>query len=108
MIESGMVARGARFLAPVALVAVGTATYVIVHSGLATHHTTIARSTQAPASSGGRRHRHRTPKFYTVKSGDTLSGIAARTHVPMFRLQALNPRMNPNSLQTGQRLRLRR
>jgi LysM repeat protein len=108
MIEAGMVARGARFLAPVALVAVGTATYAIVHSGLAAHHGTVARSTPAPASNRGRHHRHRTPKFYIVKSGDTLSGISARTHIPEFRLQALNPRMNPNSLQTGQRLRLRR
>jgi LysM repeat protein len=43
-----------------------------------------------------------------VKSGDTLSGISIRTHVTIFRLTQLNPSLSPNSLQTGQRLKLRR
>jgi LysM repeat protein len=50
------------------------------------------------------------PKFYTVRSGDTLGSISSRTHVPVSVLTTLNASLsqNPNSLQTGQRLRLRR
>ena len=50
------------------------------------------------------------PTFYVVKPGDTLSTIAAKTGVSMTSLTALNPSLasSPNSLQTGQRLRLRR
>ena len=43
---------------------------------------------------------------YTVQAGDTLSGIAAKTHVPIATLMQLNPGINPNALQVGQTLRL--
>ncbi len=45
--------------------------------------------------------------FYTVKSGDTLSAISARTGVSLPAIEQLNPGVNPGALQTGQRLRLR-
>jgi LysM repeat protein len=50
------------------------------------------------------------PKYYIVKSGDTLSKISSHVHVPVAELTTLNPSLSsdPNSLQTGQRLRLRR
>jgi len=50
------------------------------------------------------------PKFYVVRSGDTLGRISSRMHVPVSVLTTLNSSLaqNPNSLQTGQRLRLRR
>jgi LysM repeat protein len=111
MIALGMVAKSARFLAPIALAAVVAGTYLIVHAGLATHH---PAATQSSSLLNGRRtgaggpRRRRQPKFYFVKSGDTLSQISVRTHVSILRLSTLNPRMSPNSLQTGQRLRLRR
>ena len=55
-------------------------------------------------------HRRRTPKYYVVKTGDSLSEISAKTHVSVSQLSSLNPSIAnaPNSLQTGQRLRLRR
>jgi LysM repeat protein len=107
-----MVGRSARFLAPLALAAVAVGIYLIVHS-------TIAKPTGAPTTSsqtvinarrhGGRTHR-RTPRFYRVKSGDTLSRISEKTGVPVATLTSLNPVLSsaPNSLQIGQRLRLRR
>lgn len=107
-----MVAKTARFLAPIALAAVGVGVYVIVHSTLGEHTTTVASSSSSIAN--GRKHsthrRHRSPKFYVVKSGDTLSRISAYVHVPVATLTSLNPSLSsdPNSLQTGQRLRLRR
>jgi LysM repeat protein len=47
-------------------------------------------------------------KFYTVKSGDTLSGIEQKTGVSVQAIMRLNHGLNPSALQTGQRLRLRR
>jgi Tfp pilus assembly protein FimV len=46
-------------------------------------------------------------RFYVVKSGDTLSAIAERVGVALEDLQRLNPKVTPQSLVPGQRLRLR-
>jgi LysM repeat protein len=107
-----MVAKIARFLAPIALAAVGVGVYLIVHSTVV-HNTTTATQSSTTIANGSqhkaRKHR-RLPRFYIVKSGDTLGRISARTHVAVTALTTLNPSLagNPNSLQTGQRLRLRR
>lgn len=106
MIAAAMVAKSARFLAPIALVAVAVGTYLIINSGLATHPATPPRTSSLLTAPG--QHRRRGPKFYVVRPGDTLSQISVRTHVPILRLTQLNPSISPNSLQTGQRLRLRR
>ena len=107
-----MVAKTARFLAPIALAAVGVGVYLIVHSTVGQDTSTVASSTSGPGT--GRQHaahkRRRSPKYYVVKSGDTLSRISSHVHVPVAELTTLNPSLSsdPNSLQTGQRLRLRR
>ena len=44
---------------------------------------------------------------YVVKPGDTLGGIAASTGVAIDELIALNPGIDPRTLVTGQRLKLR-
>jgi LysM repeat protein len=106
-----MVAKSARFVAPIALAAVAVGVYLIVHSTLAKPGVTATTSsTTAQTTRRDGRRKPPSPKFYTVKSGDTLSAIAARTGVPLNRLTALNPSVSspPYSLQTGQRLRLRR
>lgn len=106
-----MVRKSARFLAPIALVSVALGVYLIVHSSLATHTTTVASPSSTAVVNNHRGHGRARPRptFYIVKSGDTLSGIAAQTGVPLSRLTALNPSVAspPYSLQTGQRLRLR-
>jgi hypothetical protein len=106
-----MVGKSARFLAPAALAAVTLGVYLIVHSTLAPHSHAAGRP-NAVIVNGRRqvRHARRGPKFYVVKPGDTLSAIAAKTNVSMTSLTSLNPSLatSPNSLQTGQRLRLRR
>jgi LysM repeat protein len=107
MIAVAMVAKSARYMAPIALAAVAVGTYLIVHNGLATHRRPATHSTQL-LSGNGRHRARRTAKFYVVKPGDTLSQISTRTHVSVFRITTLNPNLSPNSLQTGQRLRLRR
>jgi LysM repeat protein len=97
-----------RYLAPIALAATITGTYLVVHAGL--HHS--SSTTQSHVSKQpGQPHRGRLTKsrFYIVKRGDTLSSISQKTGVSIQTLQALNPKLvDPNSLQTAQRLRLRR
>ena len=102
-----MLAKSARLLAPVALAAVAAGVYVIVHASEVTHpHTGVQSTTGINTHRNSRRRRR--PKFYVVKPGDTLSSVSVRTHVSIARLESLNPLVSPNSLQTGQRLRLRR
>jgi LysM repeat protein len=101
----------ARLLAPLALAAVAVGVYLIVHPALQKNHSTVSRSGTTVQTTGTRHRSHKPgPKFYLVKSGDTLSSIAQRTGVALGRLTALNPSVStpPYSLQTGQRLRLRR
>lgn len=106
-----MVGKGARFLAPIALVAVTVGVYLLVHSAFSHHTMSSTSSTTAAIANnrrGGRSHRH-APRYYVVKAGDTLSEIASRTGVGVDQLTTLNPALAnaPNSLQPGQRLRLR-
>jgi Tfp pilus assembly protein FimV len=104
----------ARLMAPLAIAVVAVGIYLVVHGNLATHHPT-------PVHAAGPSHRHRPrhdrhpqhqpakPRYYTVRSGDTLSAIAGRTGVGLAQLVRLNPSLRPPySLQSGQRLRLRR
>jgi LysM repeat protein len=101
----------ARFLAPLAIAAVAVGVYVIVHDNLGSQPATVGRTTSPTHHHRHHRHhakRHR-PRYYRVQSGDTLSEIAHKTGVSMVRLESLNPSLTPPfSLQTGQRLRLRR
>jgi LysM repeat protein len=110
--RAAMVARNrARYLAPIALVATIAATYLVVHAAL-----NVGASTTTTTATTSRSHRARhtntapkvtTASVYIVKSGDTLGGISVKTHIPVPKLESLNSGVNPNALQTGQRLRLR-
>jgi LysM repeat protein len=112
MYERGAMVRRSRwrYLAPIALAAAITGTYLIVHNGLmhnsSTSHSHV--STQGHSTTTTRRGRASRSKFYVVRPGDTLSGISQKTGVSIQTIQALNRNLNPNSLQTAQRLRLRR
>jgi len=102
----------ARYIVPLALAATVTATYFIVHHALVNKHdsttTPTVLTTSTVAHSHGAGSGSSKAKFYVVKSGDSLSGIAAKTGVSMSAIERLNPHMNPNALQPSQRLRLRR
>jgi LysM repeat protein len=45
--------------------------------------------------------------FATVRAGDTLAVIAARHDTTVDRLLELNPALDPNNMQIGQRVRVR-
>jgi len=102
-----MLARNrARYLAPIALAAAIGGTYLVVHSGLKTKHPAV-QTRQVNRLSPAHRRFART-RFYSVQPGDNLTSIARKTGMPLTALEAMNPNLDPNSLQTGQRLRLRR
>jgi nucleoid-associated protein YgaU len=51
--------------------------------------------------------RQEAPATYVVRSGDTLIAIAHRTGVPVVRIEALNPQVDPQILIAGETLKLR-
>jgi LysM repeat protein len=102
----------ARWLAPLAVVTAAVAVYAVVSTGLGSDGADTSepartsgsqtRPASRRSSSGGRR-----PRTYVVKPGDTLSGIAATTGVPLATLSRLNEDLDSQSLQAGQRVKLR-
>jgi LysM repeat protein len=48
------------------------------------------------------------PRFWTVRRGQTFSTIGAKTGHRIATLQHLNPKLKPEALQIGDRVRLRR
>jgi LysM repeat protein len=102
----------ARWLAPLALVATIAAVYLVVHKTLAPKPKTLTGTVNHPTARTGtkKNSRSRPParRFYVVKAGDSLSSIAVKTKVSVAKLESFNPKVNPNSLQTGQRLALQR
>jgi LysM repeat protein len=114
MIAPGMVGwrNPARYLAPLAIVAVAAVAYVIVHKAVTHKHTLANISLSQPATSStstdSPNHVSVKTKFYVVRPNDTLSKIAQRTGVSIATLEKLNPKVNPDSLHVSQRLLLRR
>ena len=101
----------ARFLAPLALLAVAVALFMIVsrastEGGSSGSTTSTPTPAARPARHAGRRHKH-APRFYTVKPGDTPSGIAEKTGVSLAKLEELNPSLDPAALAPGTKLKLR-
>jgi LysM repeat protein len=100
-----MVARNRlRYLAPIALAVAIAATIVVANTALSgkksATHSHVARHRAHKAFANAR--------FYTVQNGDSLSSISVKTGIPVQTLESLNPSVDPNAVQTGQRLRLRR
>jgi len=100
----------ARYLAPLAIAAVATASYLIVHKAVTHKHTSASLGiVQTTSSSTGTTHAvsiKTKSKFYVVQPNDTLSKIASRTGVSVSELEHLNPTVNPDALHPSQRLRL--
>jgi LysM repeat protein len=112
----------ARFLAPLALIAVVIAFLAIVTSsggggaGSATSDsattptakTTTTRTTKkAPSKSRTTTTPQGSAKTYTVEVGDTLGAIAEKTGVPLQRIEELNPNVDPHAMTAGQEIRLK-
>lgn len=110
----------ARWLAPLALVGCAIAVYAVTMSGLGsgdgdppsakpaganpakrsgTQQSKPSDTTTTPRSTGAQRN-------YTVRPGDTLVAISTQTGVPLKEIQRLNPSLDSQSLQAGQRVKL--
>jgi LysM repeat protein len=106
----------ARFLAPLALVAFAVAFFMVVSASpdeeqsarpTGTAPRAVGGATAAPRANGKPRKR-RLKRFYTVKPGDTPSGIAEKTGVALEEILSLNPTLDPQTLTVGTKIRLRR
>jgi LysM repeat protein len=83
----------------------GASSQTTTRTGPVTHPSTAA--TPPP---GTTRHAATTAtaqQFYTVVSGDTFGSISAKTGVPIAQIEQLNPGISTNSLQVGQKLRVK-
>lgn len=45
-------------------------------------------------------------RWHTVKSGETISGIAVKEHVTQAKIKSLNPGLNINKIRVGQKIRV--
>ena len=102
----------ARFIAPLALVAVGVALFMVVSSSLNESgdgsepgQTSGNRPSATPTPDSKRERKG--PRRYRVKTGDTPSSIADKTGVSLDEIMRLNPDLDPQTLAPGQRIKLR-
>ena len=99
-----------RLLAPVALAVFAVAFFtVILTSGTGDESGERQATERSRTATQERAAQRRRPRrsTYTVKTGDTLGGIAEKTGVPIEKLQELNPALDPQALVSGQKIKLR-
>jgi len=103
----------ARLLAPLALVGFVVALLLIINgagSDDGSPKTSGPGSSKATATATPTRKEkaRKRRKRYTVKAGDTPSGIAERTGVPLATILELNPDLDDQTLTVGDKIKLRR
>jgi len=97
-----------RYAAPAAFLLALTVAVALVRSGLehgsakpsTTTTTRIAPSPQVTTTPNKR-------EYWTVRAGDTFGVIAAKTGVPITRIQRLNPKATSTSLFIGEKVRIK-
>ena len=67
----------------------------------------VLKSSPTPATKPPVVHTTPTARFYKVRPGDTLTGVAAKSGISLTRLLRLNPKLQPTALFIGERIRLR-
>lgn len=97
-----------RLLAPLALLVVLIAGFVIVTGNLgADESTDPAPVAQQGGKGGGDGDGAENPRKYAVEPGDSLSSIAEKFDVSVKRLERLNPDVDSSSLAAGQEITIR-
>ncbi len=122
MSEPDRTSWGARLLAPLAFFTAATILVLLVHSSLnpgsdadspaaterAAGSDNRPRQGQGSGTQAGSQNQpQRQRRFYRVREGDTLGGIAAEFDTTVDDLVALNPGIDPTGLTPGQRVRVR-
>jgi LysM repeat protein len=99
----------ARLLAPLALVGFVVALLVVINgAGDGNSTKTGARPAASASATPTKKQKARKQrKRYVVKAGDTPSGIAEKTGVPLSQILELNPDLDDQSLTVGDKLKLR-
>jgi LysM repeat protein len=99
-----------RFLAPIALVAFAVALYTVVKDAREpagrSSSDTPAQASSTPTKAAKKSEHKKKRRVYTVKKGDTASGIADKTGVSIETMRKLNKNFDPGTLSPGQRIRL--
>lgn len=103
-----------RILAPLALAAAAVAIVVVVaSSGGGGSGTSPVNSSDTSSTTTGKstatttKPKKKQPSTYTVKTGDNLGSIAQKTKIPVEKLQALNPALDPQAMVAGQKIKLK-
>ena len=108
----------ARFLAPLALLGFAVALVLVIGASgsddderpappAATVDRTAEQREQRDSSERDGDRRRRRARTYTVQPGDTPSGIADKTGVPLETIKELNPDLDPQGLSVGDKIRIR-
>ena len=100
----------ARLLAPLALVVAAIALFAVVTSGggdggSESSSTPAATATATPAAKK-KPAAKKAAKTYTIKPGDTPSGIAEANNVDLDDLLAANPDVDPGALTVGDKIKI--
>ena len=109
-----------RYAAPAAFLVAATIAVLLIKSGLenddaqpetlptavTTAGTTTQQTTTKLVLTGTTTTTTPGARYYVIKSGDTLGGIAARYDTTVEELLALNPDVDPNALHPGDRIRV--
>ena len=101
----------ARLLAPLALVGFVVALLVVINgagSDDGSSKTSGSGKATATATPTRKQKVRKQRKRYTVKAGDTPSGIAEKTGVPLSTILELNPDLDDQTLTVGDKIKLRR
>jgi len=99
-----------RYAAPVAFLAAVTIAVLLVRSGLegsssSSPTTGVTTTVTTPTTTATTRHRR--PKYYRLRAGETISDVALRFNTTVEDLLKLNPKIKPTQLTIGQRIRVR-
>jgi len=94
-----------RVLAALALVAAVVVVFVVVSNN--TGGDEGKKDNKAAKSNKQKSNKKPKKASYEVQGGDTLTGIAQETGVSVDRIEKLNPELDPQALQAGQKLKLR-
>jgi LysM repeat protein len=100
----------ARLLAPLALVGFVIALLVVVNgAGDGSSRTSGSKPAASATATPTRKQKARKRRTrYVVKAGDTPSGIAEKTGVPLSQIIQLNPKLDDQTLTVGDKIKLRR
>jgi LysM repeat protein len=99
-------AEARRYALPVILLLIASIGALVVRAAIADDEPSRTEAKQPPRVQQRTDVKRATAKLHIVSSGDTLGGIAERYDTTVERLQALNPKVDPQALRVGQELRV--